>query len=263
MLELPAMRAYPYLLLGVIAAACGGSAFNGSASDADDGGAAGAGDEPRAGAQSQGGAKPGKGGASTTAGFGNGGVGVSGSVNAGGDEAGGGVPAAGGESGAAGQGPDPEPADTACPALEPKAGGACKKGLRCSYGDDPRVSCRSVAQCDAGKWTVSPSQCKPLAACDVVIVGKECAADAAPCLLQDGVHCACKACRLPGPCSSEHAWECAGGSPGQGCAKVPPNEGQACASNLSCSYGSCALGDGVTAECNGGTWEWQSLICPL
>jgi hypothetical protein len=29
----------------------------------------------------------------------------------------------------------------------------------------------------------------------------------------------------------------------------------------SCPYGGCAVQQGVTATCNGSTWDWQELIC--
>jgi hypothetical protein len=276
------MRALSWLLLGGLAFACGGSAFSSRSDGEDGGGGAGA---PSGGKAGTGlGGKPGSGGSNSAgssdraghAGVAAGGnAATGGSVTTGGSvgEAGaGGKALAGatstggtsaGEAGAAGA-DGGEPIDETCPLKAPHAGGGCADGLVCTYGDDLRASCRRRAQCQAGHWTLSEPKCEALVACSPIVQGTKCdPAKAPPCTLEEHILCVCSSCGSGGPCASETVWKCAAGSGGQLCPKEPPNLGQSCSVNVTCPYGSCSINEGVEATCDGKTWAWESLICPL
>ena len=266
------MRALAWLVLSGLAFACGGSAFS-SRSEDGSGGAASGGK-----ASTGSGGKPGGSGSSSTGGNergGHGGVAVAGRPTTGGSvgEAGaGGKATAGttskggsdaGEAGAAGA-DGGEPIDEKCPVEAPHTGGACANGLVCTYGDDVRASCRRHAQCQRGRWTLSEPKCQALTACSPLVQGTKCdPAASPPCTLEDHILCVCTGCGSGGPCMSDNVWKCAAGSGGQLCPKLPPNWGQSCNADVTCSYGSCSINEGVEATCDGKTWTWQSPICAL
>lgn len=262
------MRAYSWVWVGFVAAACGGSAFSGANPNTDDGDggepASGRGGALNSGGRDTVGGKPGVAGTTGKGGVSNGGAGVAGSAAVGGDVSVGGEPAVGGEPGVGGEpaagGAGPDPVDEVCPQAQPAAHGACKSGLSCTYGDDVRASCRQHAKCDGGQWVITDPGCKELPVCEPIILGKECAADAPDCLMQGEIFCSCSACN-GSLCSNTHKWACAAG-PGGACPKLPPNLGQSCAGSTECTYGACAVNEGVTTTCNGATWGWDSLICP-
>ncbi len=268
------MRAYSWIALGTVAFACGGSAFTSDAPGGADGGAdtGSAGVLGRAGRGSGGsllgnGGKPGNGG--TGSGI-SGGVSVGGLVSVGGQlgiagdlVTGGSPPVAGMTStaGTGGTGPGP---DKTCPRTQPEQGDACADGLVCSYGADVRTACRPLAKCDDGAWQIEKPMCEALHGCPALQVGKACNQDA-PCLLNEaeGIYCVCTGCGSGGPCTIETVWACAAGSGGSACPKLPPNQGQACTGEVKCGYGSCSTDNGMQANCDGATWNWEFLACPL
>ncbi len=276
------MRAYSWIALGTVAFACGGSAFTAETSDT--GGEGGAGDESsaagvlnRAGRGSGGsvigsGGKIGKGGTTGSGGTtSSGGVisaggdlGIAGDLVVGGSVSTAGQPATAGSAGMGGTSPDP--IDKVCPKLLPSQGGACVNGLLCSYGVDVRTACRNTSKCSNGVWNINKPVCEQLHGCENVIVGKTCDAAAKPCLLNatDGIYCVCTGCGNGGPCSDQTVWACAAGDGAQGCPKLAPNEGQMCGGeSTKCGYGSCSTGNGMRAVCDGTTWSWDGILCPL
>ena len=188
---------------------------------------------------------------------------MGGNVSVGGDVTTGGSIAQGGDIASAGAGGGPDSVtDKSCPLEPPMGDRTCASGLTCSYGNDIRASCRSRAKCDNGTWSFTFFKCIGIEACNNIVQGAKCDA-AAPCTIQGSIYCACTGCTGVGPCSNETVWLCASGPGTAGCPELIPNEGQACQGNASCTYGSCATGEKVTAACNGATWGWKKETCPL
>jgi hypothetical protein len=244
---------WTWLLLGSVTFACGGSAFTGADPDsAGTGGVAGRATAGTTGDAGRGGKGPGGGssGSSTTAGGG------SASMT-------GGTPALGGAPGAAGSITVPGP-DTSCPASPPAAGRACKDGLRCSYGSDVRLQCRSSAICEGGTWKLNEPDCAALEPCGTtVIAGGPCDDAQAECVKDDAEYCACTAC-LDMICSSESTWRCSSGSGSMGCPPLAPNQGSACKGQRTCDYGSCSFGQASPgqATCYEDVWSYEMVTCP-
>jgi hypothetical protein len=288
------MRAYSWIFLSGVVLACGGSAFT-SNTDAGGSGNGGSGDGASSGVlgsggRASGGSQMGKGG-KTSGGTGN----MSGSGTTGGGTTGGGTtggrPSGGGSTGGAGSsagsvgtggdiatggsagtagmagtaGGPPGPIDKVCPMSLPAPGDGCADGLICSYGADIRTSCRNRATCSGGVWTIDKPVCEQLHGCPNIQVGKQCDASVAkPCLIDSGnVYCVCTGCNSAGLCTNQTVWACAGSAGGQGCPKVPPNEGQMCSGSESCGYGSCSTGNNLSTSCDGTTWSWSASVCPL
>lgn len=244
------------LLLGV---ACSGTTF--TSQGGGDAGKASAGDSGSAGDSTPSGGKSGAGtGGSATAGESVGGSSLGGASGEGGR--------AGASAGSAGMVSD---IDTVCPVATPTAGKACRPGLSCSYGSDPRPSCRSRFSCgEAGRWSgVAPAACPPVTDCSMTpsgfpIVGKECKTIGESCSfdgMQSGtIQCACGFCGTDATCPmSMRSWQCAG-PPAAPCPEELPNEGQACAIEKSCSYGVQCQG-GVEMTCDGKLWSQSATGC--
>jgi len=139
--------------------------------------------------------------------------------------------------------------------------------LVCTYGTDARTSCRPIAKCENAKWALTKPECETLHACPAFQVGSKCDAQVdKACMLNatDGIYCVCTGCSgVGGPCSTETVWACAAGSGGAACPKLPPNKGQACAGEVQCGYGSCTTANSANASCDGATWDWDLVACPL
>lgn len=156
---------------------------------------------------------------------------------------------------------------TACPHDPPTDGVPCRTGLACSYGDDPRASCRTRYDCGASAWVATAGTCADITACSSYAAtpydGRSCADVGANCWTFNdaynfNVDCMCGTCS-GSVCSS--TWNC-GGVPAPGCPRVIPNLGQPCGSTTpaECVYGVCP--DSTAAVCQGGVWTWTSL-CPV
>ncbi len=152
--------------------------------------------------------------------------------------------------------------DVECPMSEPTAGTACTAlELDCSYGDDPRPSCRSRFSCRAMVWDlVQDGSCAADATCpssppptgsDCLSLNQQCAYPS------QQTFCTCPPCQ--GFCPSE-VWVCSI-PPSAACAAALPNAGTACTGSATCTYGSCRLGDATEATCQGGVWDWSPLAC--
>lgn len=200
----------------------------------------------------------------STAGSGTGGSGTGGSGTAG--------------SGTGGSGGSSNPG---CPAAPPASGSACTvahdpNGFNapdadCTWGNDPRPSCRTTALCTNGQWQVTapdPTACStpPLApSCpnpppaDTTI----CATTPnASCWYGDGTRCACSGCQggtqypICQPIDPPE-WFCA--KPAAGCPTVMPQAGAACSTpNLMCGP-DC----GLDIVCRDGYWRWERGNCPI
>jgi hypothetical protein len=149
-----------------------------------------------------------------------------------------------------------------CPDVPPVAGAACSVGLRCSYGDDPRVECRQRFSCD-GTWvSEADNNCPVLLDCSSLAAPPK---DRDPCgTVGDDCgtgsrYCLCDACTSS--CSGPSAWICTQ-PPAAPCPPAMPNDGAACESpGLSCTYGACPIpGGGMT--CVENRWKQVAGGCP-
>jgi hypothetical protein len=249
------------MVLGGLTLACGGSAFTGVTDDTETGGSGGAAGSSSSAGRRTGGSS-GKGGKTSTGGGATGGSETAGG-SAGASATGGAAPTAG-QPGVAGGMTEPTP-DTTCPSSAPSAGGACKEGLTCSYGTDVRLDCRTRATCDGGHWTLFDPDCKQLPTCTSdVSAGNNCDMDEAVCVKDDSQYCQCSAC-IGMVCGTEATWHCTSSSSSAGCPKLAPNQGQPCEGERKCQYGACGLGQVSQAEasCDGRTWSYEMVPCPL
>jgi hypothetical protein len=148
-----------------------------------------------------------------------------------------------------------------CPAVPPRAGEMCTTGLRCSYGDDPRVGCRPRFSCD-GTWaSAGEDNCPTLLDCSSLaappkdhdrceMVGADCSTGPR--------YCRCETCTS---CAGPSIWICTQ-PPAAPCPPVMPNDGAACEPpGLSCSYGACPVPGGVMT-CVENRWKQTAGGCP-
>lgn len=199
----------------------------------------------------------------SAAGGSSGGSAGSGEAGASGSSAGGNSSGAGGSS----TGP--------CPAAAPVSGTPCKPPYvssdpaQCSYGDDPRPQCRTVAVCGSvGTWQVTDANCPapPLpAACPMPSPTEKTACSDATLACwygNDGTRCWCSACNF----GTEYPvcqpidppqWYCA--TPAMGCPAVMPQAGTSC----STPGASCGPDCTLNITCTDGVWQWRRGQCPI
>jgi hypothetical protein len=189
-----------------------------------------------------------------------------GSAGSGGSAGTGGSPGTGGSGGTS---------SGACPAAPPANGQPCTLDsassqitAHCTWGDDPRPTCRTLAVCDQGKWSVTtPSHCSepPLpAACPAAppAPGSDCPDPALGCWYDDGKRCWCSECMGGSPYPNcqfidPPQWACA--QPPAGCPNPLPQAGEACSTpGLSCGP-NCEL----QIVCEGSAWQWRRGECPI
>jgi hypothetical protein len=164
-----------------------------------------------------------------------------------------------------------------CPAAPPEEGAPCSLNsapdvppkAECSFGDDPRPSCRTGASCVRGSWmiTLPDAKCSqpPLpSACGTAppTVGAPCSDDTLECWYGDGTHCACSACmggsaypicRTIDP----PEWACA--TPDKACPNPLPQAGERCDNSaLSCGP-SCEQ----PIRCENAVWVYEQTMCPI
>lgn len=162
-----------------------------------------------------------------------------------------------------------------CPTTPPADGVACTgpEGVdvaHCSWGDDPRPSCRTTALCSDESWVVTPPDPALCVASPLPNecgdtprqVGTTCPDQDLACWYGDGQRCWCSPCEggadLP-VCQKidPPQWACA--APPQDCPSQVPQAGQECATpGLSCGP-ECEL----EVICEGGVWVWRVGICPM
>jgi hypothetical protein len=188
-----------------------------------------------------------------------------------------GGPASGGSStgGGAGASSGGDVSST-CPAEPPAGNSDCVSQdvgfarADCSFGDDPRPACRTLALCVAGSWQVTPpdqARCSapPLpGACPEAPppVGSECLDATLQCWYDDGTNCSCSACRG----GSEYPicqtidppqWACR--TPPTGCPNPLPQAGEPCTErDLSCGP-NCEQ----PIRCLDGVWVYEQANCPI
>ncbi len=148
---------------------------------------------------------------------------------------------------------------TACPSAKPNDGQPCSdQGLKCSYGTDPRPTCRFRYSCESSGWKTvqSPTACgsqdcpsaKPSGPCGGISSAAVCPYPA------DGVFCTCS--------TATTVWQCSQNASGGGCPATLPNEGDTgCTDGTSCCYGLELIGQQVKAECKNNRWEWTGNSC--
>jgi hypothetical protein len=156
-----------------------------------------------------------------------------------------------------------------CPATSPEDRDPCEdEGLACEYGDDPRESCRAVAECTSGVWTIAWPNCDELPAAECPATREDAAGE--PCEPQDaictydGLHCTCTNC-TSGPvgqsCEGDPIWHCQAPNTEPGCPQAKPRLGGACTGDTKCTY-ACG-GDGART-CRDGVWTSdEGGPCPI
>jgi hypothetical protein len=159
-----------------------------------------------------------------------------------------------------------------CPTDAPEGGSPCTaEGLACTYGSDPRPSCRMSATCTAGTWLVLAVKCAGLPGpgeqgCPMTKdVNGDCMSDGLLCDMGGGAICACGMCAGGGPCSVTPHWACAGAPPNpELCPPVLPNLGaHPCTeSEAGCIYGVCGTIASAGRVCDQGVWKDQPVACP-
>lgn len=147
---------------------------------------------------------------------------------------------------------------SACPQPQPNAGDSCTQdGLQCSWGNDPRLFCRSRLRCFGGKWETVvtpkpwPTACTNSVDCPKAAATGACTLGATLLCAYGDKFCACSIATTNWTCSK----------PDPGCPPVAPNEGDKnCTGGQSCCYG--IKPDAVVkAECKNGVWQYTSYSC--
>ncbi len=229
--------------------------------------ASGNGGNPNAGSPSKGGST-GKGGAGGSTSGGSSSKGGSSSAGTSGGSGEAGAPA-GGSGGAP---------TFSCPASPPVDGSECTPPAgsdlflvaHCSWGDDPRAICRTMASCNQGLWYVTEPTSPPCAndplpaACPVTPPEQASVCDSAAlqCWYQDGTRCSCSDCEGGSAypiCQTidPPEWSCI--TPPAGCPNPPPQAGEACDQpDLQCGL-DCEL----TITCAEGAWRYGANECPI
>ncbi len=167
---------------------------------------------------------------------------------------------------------------SACPASPPGSGDACSiesgtgfVAADCSWGDDPRPTCRVTALCSNGAWSVNqpPADCTTTPARPAACPSSEAAATGAcddptlSCWYDDGAICSCSSCQG----GSEYplcqtidppVWACT--APDTACPSPLPQAGATCDApdTLDCGP-SCEL----PIHCQNGVWKYGQAMCPI
>jgi len=170
----------------------------------------------------------------------------------------------GGSGGTVDAGP---PVLTACPVSPPDPRSTvCAGSLTCSYGDDPRPSCRTVYRCVGGKLVEQRPNCDKPKSCFVdesplPVINKPCDPVGEFCIWDSGLSCSCIPCTSTSGCTG-NAWTCAPAA-ATPCPLSPPNEGQPCdpSGAVDCQYAACPLPTDLVAHCAGGIWSWDVPVC--
>jgi len=144
----------------------------------------------------------------------------------------------------------------ACPCEPPVSGDPCDLGSvlnTCTYGTDPRLSCRQQFACVHGQWTETADGtsklCTPAAECPSTkpSAGTQCDTVPVECAFPDGSICACGG-----------TWMCSEPQTAAGCPALIPNEGTPCSGNVLCEYDDPC---DPRTQCVDGVWVWLSGPC--
>jgi hypothetical protein len=163
-----------------------------------------------------------------------------------------------------------------CPETAPTSGETCTPPIgeeyaraHCSWGDDPRPSCRTTALCTVDSWQVTEADpsCDsgPLpAACpsEAPQAGSVCADSSLGCWYDDGTRCWCSECEGGSQypiCQTidPPEWACAQQAPG--CPNPPAQAGSACSDEGL----ECGLDCEQQITCQDGRWQWSVGDCPI
>ncbi len=169
-----------------------------------------------------------------------------------------------------------------CPAAPPADGSACtppqtdaSSGLgsdaaHCSWGDDPRPACRTLALCKADRtWSVTQPNAT---GCATPALPASCPAsppssgstcsDKISCWYDSGTRCWCSDCKggTQYPiCQTINPPEWACAAPSSGCPAKIPQAGTPCTTTgIDCGP-DCEL----SVVCEGGVWTWKTGNCPI
>ena len=248
----------------------GGSSGTSSAGKGGSGGGSGGSSGGSSGATSgtgQGGASSGASGVTSGGSSGAGDGGSKGGASGSGQE-GGGAGASGGSAG--GSGLD-------CPGQPPADGTPCTLDTNpsqpradCSYGNDPRPSCRTLAVCFQSEWQVTPPEggCSdpPLpSACPEFApdTGDECSDTSLACWYGDGTNCECIPCeegrKYPFCVTADPpAWACS--EPQSTCPNPPPQAGAPCSEPGQQCGPNCEEPINCSDD---GYWVYERERCPI
>jgi hypothetical protein len=163
--------------------------------------------------------------------------------------------------------PAPDAGATPCPADSSATGACTVDGLQCTYGDDPRASCRTRLSCAGGMWQLTSPRCTPLGtACGSAPMQMVvCATDGDVCVYTDGTRCNCAYCPSGGPACANvppTRWFCLAPPANASCPRTMPNLGERCSATdgTQCDYDGC--GSGMAVTCMGGFWVPALIGCP-
>lgn len=191
-----------------------------------------------------------------------------------------------GQAGEAGATAGGSTASGACPDAPPEPGSDCTPPwtasdsvgfggtalVHCSWGDDPRPECRTLAICEDDKWRVTEPDAQacaepvlsPECPSSIPDNGSDCSDTAVGCRYDDGTRCSCSSCR-GGPDAPScqiidpPQWHCV--PLADGCPNPMAQAGEACDTpDLNCGD-SC----GSPIRCEDGVWKWLSCqsCCPI
>ena len=174
-------------------------------------------------------------------------------------------------------------ADFQCPTVPPADGTSCQApsmpddlAAHCSWGDDPRLACRTRATCDQGSWKIT----KLDQACDAPALPAECpspsptwgdSCDASlACMYPSAMRCVCSskcdagAVVEDGGLVCPYVWSCYAAS--SACPNPTPQAGSPCSASdegIDCGdaqYHVC----GILVRCVDGLWQWtEATNCPV
>ena len=156
-----------------------------------------------------------------------------------------------------------------CPDTQPSSGPCDSDGLRCQYGDDPRMECRPIATCTDDGWSVEEPACEdpPEAECPPTredASGEVCDTMDAYCTYDQGLDCHCTNC-VEHPvemCGGDPTWRCEAPNADESCPAAMPNLGKGCdVEGTKCEY---ECGAGGARTCTDGVWvEADGGGCPI
>jgi hypothetical protein len=174
----------------------------------------------------------------------------------------GGTAGSGGIAGSAGAAGSGGSTGSACPPDVPDDQSACtEEGRVCSYGSDPRLSCRTKANCESGTWTVVVTPpCTAPSSPDCPLDPSQTSTDFCDtylsifCTYDAGKLCGCVwSGGVPVDGGMEEIWACS--DPVEtGCPDTAPNLGTPCtlSEQTLCAYGIYC--DKYSLQCTDGFW---------
>jgi hypothetical protein len=187
-----------------------------------------------------------------------------------------------------------------CPEVAPVVGAACSGGglacsdtdpryspavygssacaTECTFGAEPRYSCRPDLACVDGGWALQRAALAPVYPCAAppaescpetfdAAVGAGCGAPGAVCSFGSR-SCVCTVCTGGCPENADGGvpvtWECDPAPSSSACPSATPNLGTACSTDeLTCTFGNCAAGTWIEAKCVDAVWKRTNAGCGI